>query len=451
MWPPMCHSLRRTRGGPLSANVPHWLVMLARMLNARGAPARDLVAGGGRLEIDFGPAGDAELVATVRPLRPRAQGWAATRHFVIGYQGSSELKSPNRRRLQALLDVLRRLETHVPAGLDVPCALFSHQPTAEVRFLRLFPFCTVERSRQGSVETTEVLIRATTLCNESCPFCSAPMQEAEPTEATLRACMEQAHSSFPGGILTLTGGEPTLRPAFMEELACALAGSGCSQIQVQTNALSFAQRLDAAAIPPSHRLFFFASMHALDESIYEACTGTKGTFGQACAGLQALLAAGHSLVINCVVNRLNLDHLPQYVRVLSGMLGPDSRAELHFSSLICSERRPQAPMYLVRYRDLAPAVEQAATLAHELGIRVSSLRSSTYASLPACTLTRVRREDSPRRLVLPAHETGYEQSGRRWVKSECCRVCRETDSCLGVPSAYARQFGLAELKPITGD
>ncbi|MDH5492752.1 MAG: hypothetical protein OEY14_12435, partial [Myxococcales bacterium] len=49
---------------------------------------------------------------------------------------------------------------------------------------------------------------------------------------------------------------------------------------------------------------------------------------------------------------------------------------------------------------------------------------------------------------IEAHETGYEEEGKAWMKAEGCRACPATEHCLGVPRPYASRFGLEELIPL---
>jgi len=427
---------------------PQWLIALRQSLGRSGAPVQELVAGSGRLRAVLGGGGARELVATVRPRTAGTRGWASTRRFVLGYEGQHDLSPIGQRWMQALLRAVRRLESHLPDELDESCGYFADNTSAEARFAALFPFSTIERSQLGDERTTEILVRTTSRCNQACPFCSAPLPQPEPSERSIVACAEAAAQVYPGAVVTLTGGEPTLRRGFVAEVHGALEVPDLSRVQVQTNAVAFASRLDAKSLAADERLVFFVSLHALDEAVYDQCTGTRRQLRPALNGIRSLLSAGHQLVVNCVVSRLNFDHLPEFVRGLPEQIPCDDRVELHFSVLICPEHRPEAPPLLVPYTELAPALESAAQSAVHSGLRVSPLRSSTHASLPACVLSPSFRDSMPRRPEVQPSETGYEDFSKDWVKASTCRQCRERDSCLGVPAPYARNLGLAELRPI---
>jgi hypothetical protein len=200
----------------------------------------------------------------------------------------------------------------------------------------------------------------------------------------------------------------------------------------------------------NEKLFFFVSLHALDEGIYDRCTGTEGQLSTALEGTRRILAAGHPVTVNTVVTSENFGHLEEMVRRLPEVFSGERKPALHFSVLICPEWRPEAADYLVKYTELVPVLERAARTAEGLGIAVDSLLSSTHASMPPCVLPAEARGMGRHLPEIAEHETGYEDDGRPWVKAEQCRQCAETGRCLGVPRPYAAKFGLEELVPLTG-
>jgi MoaA/NifB/PqqE/SkfB family radical SAM enzyme len=327
-------------------------------------------------------------------------------------------------------------------------AIFHDDTSPLDQFRQAFPFCAIEHSNVADKTIVEVLIRPTVRCNQKCPFCSAH-DTREATEHDVKSCLSAISTLFPDALATLTGGEPTLRHSFLQELQWALTLQALTKLQVQTNAVSFANRLDANAIAHSDRLSFFVSLHGMDEHIYDACTGTTGQLLLAKAGIHNLLNAGHNVTINCVANAFNIESINDYVKHLASEFGSCGQLDLHFSALICPENRPDTLHLLVPYRRLALTLESACALAQSLGLSVQSLRSSTHAALPACVLSENTRNSSPHRAHPSPLETSFEPNALTpWRKSITCRTCKESDSCLGVPAPYAQRFGFAELEPL---
>jgi pyruvate-formate lyase-activating enzyme len=425
---------------------PQWFLTLERALRDRRLPLAELTCRGGLLRIVLGDS-PAPLTATVRRRDQSTPGWGQTHRFTLGYAGTAALSPVQEEWMTAVVTVLERLERHIPAGLGQTVSSFAAGVAPPHELAQRYAFCTVEESDRDGVALTEILVRTTDRCNQRCPFCSGP-PTGHPTEEVLRRCLEDAARAYPGAMLTLTGGEPTLRREFVEEVAFGLALPRLARVQIQTNAVAFATRLAPTSWPASDRLAFFVSLQALSEELYDRCTGTRGQLGQALAGTRALIDAGHRVFINIVVNRLNVAALVAYVQVLRQQLPWPETVVLHFSTLTCPEFRPEAVELIVPYAELAPALERAHDEAVGLGLHVQSLRSSTHASLPACVLGSRYRDDTPRRSRPRADETGYEDLSRPWVKARRCAACREAATCLGVPRAYATKVGLAELTPL---
>lgn len=443
--------------GALLSVVPagsRWVRRFADEIRRAGAPFRRVSLSGGVLRVELALGGGRPFVALARPWREGVHGWRRTGRIVLGYDGADDLRPEALRWLEFIHVLLSRMAGTLPEDLAGFGAVAVREGRPEELLASLFPFVTVERSapvggRGGRTRPgggVEVLVRTTSRCNQACPFCSAP-EHPEPTAEVLRACFRAVAELLPGALVSLTGGEPTLRAGFLDEVRAALDAAPGGLIQIQTNAVRFAAALDPAALPADPRLKFFVSLHALDEATYDRCTGTRRQLGKAVAGIRRLSAAGHAVTLNTVVCRENVGHIEDLVRGLPRVFAGARPPALHFSVLICPEWNPRAAESLVRYEQVVDVLRRAARSARALGLDLLPLRSSTHASLPACVLPASERA---RRAAyrMGAHETGYEDPSRPFVKASRCRRCRETPRCLGVPQAYARAFGLDELRPI---
>jgi MoaA/NifB/PqqE/SkfB family radical SAM enzyme len=165
-------------------------------------------------------------------------------------------------------------------------------------------------------------------------------------------------------------------------------------------------------------------------------------------GIRRVVGVGHKTIINTVINRANLGHLPQIGTFLADHFAGLANVVWHFSALICTTRSPRSAEYLVRYPALMEAAEHATQLARSRGLDVQDMLSSTYAAVPACMVPPQHRPDSWTVLDSANSETGYEDMSRRFVKAHRCRQCAADSGCLGVPQPYAQQFGLDELQPL---
>ncbi|MCX5796984.1 MAG: radical SAM protein [Elusimicrobia bacterium] len=356
-----------------------------------------------------------------------------------------------RKELQGALAFLRRLRASSPLLIKGPEG--GHTiASAKSRLLDLvqdrFPFLSVERHEAGSYVPGEVLVRCTSRCNQRCPFCSAPRPAREPAARELELAFKAAAELFCGAQFTLTGGEPTLRPELPALVRLLLGMKRFAQVRVQTNAVAFAKASYLKGFRPDPKLVFFVSLHALEPALYDELTGTRGMLPAAVRGLESLIAAGHRVIVNIVINSRNVGQLEAYSERLARMIGANDKVQVHFSSLTCPEHRPAAASYLVPYGTLVPELVKAMRLLSGQGIAVQSPLSATHASFPPCAVPAEFREEKVRRYRPLGHETGYEDFSKGYVKARACRGCAFDRCCLGLPKEYAARFGLKGCKPI---
>ena len=424
-----------------------WFSPFAAALQRLKLPVRRTVLGDGVLRVILEGGHRGEWEAMIRPVADGTLGWRSSERYVLAYSDLPTLGPVQKRMLDIVWRVVEKFDPHLPDRFQgfAYAGKRTGDPAADLQ--AVFPFVTVERSRQARGEVTEVLVRTTTRCNQACPFCSGPLHD-RPDGEMLLACISAAARWLPGAMLSLTGGEPTLHPDFMELMEAVSRTEGIGAIQVQTNAVRFAKAVDPSEIPVQQRLSFFVSLHGVDEDIYDECTGTRGQLGNALAGLERIIRAGHRTTVNTVVTRANVDHLEAMAHALATRFADVHRPVWHFSSLICSDRSPQADEYLVEYGRLVPSVARATEIGEQLGLEIESLLSSTHAAVPPCVVPPELRMSGRAAVEARRGETGYEDFERPWVKAKTCRSCTEDQSCLGVPTPYAHKFGLEELVPL---
>jgi pyruvate-formate lyase-activating enzyme len=420
-----------------------WLRTLTNLLTQAGIPWSSALLADRTLRIRLG---EAPFSLVVRPIEAGIPGWKNTDLFVIGYDGAGELSRDQKQWLEHFHQALGSMEPELSPDLEGFASIAGREGAPGKILQGMFPFVTIERSQSGSDEMVEVLVRSTSRCNQACPFCSAPRHD-EPDPEILWACLRVINDLLPRAMVSLTGGEPSLRPAFLQEVEAALR-LDFHRIQIQTNALRFADKLDPQDIPKDERISFFVSLHALDPEIYDRCTNTSGQLPRALRGIQRILDAGHEIIVNTVICRENIGHLEEMLRRFPDTFSGDNRPMLHFSVLICPEYNQEAAGHLVRYSEVVEALARVVESAGELGIELQSLLASTHASLPACLLNQEDRSSRRHIYRVEPHETGYEDYDKPYVKAQACRECRETEHCLGVPRPYAERFGMDELAPI---
>lgn len=148
-------------------------------------------------------------------------------------------------------------------------------------------------------------------CNHFCGFCSNPTTPYTHDFASMRTLVDDFVARGYFGVI-LTGGEPTLHPE-LPEIAAYAAGRGL-HVRVITNGHRLADPAFARALAQAGVSLVHVSIYSVRPEIEARLRGTEGTLDRALAALAAAHEAGLTLNINCVINRLNADHLDHNIR-----------------------------------------------------------------------------------------------------------------------------------------
>ena len=110
----------------------------------------------------------------------------------------------------------------------------------------------------------------------------------------------------------LTGGEPTLHPE-LPEIAGYAAAQGL-HVRMITNGSRLAERGFARALGQAGVKLVHVSVYSVRPEVEAQLRGSEGTLGRAFAAIDNAHEEGMEVNINCVINRLNADHLDQNIR-----------------------------------------------------------------------------------------------------------------------------------------
>jgi cyclic pyranopterin phosphate synthase len=105
----------------------------------------------------------------------------------------------------------------------------------------------------------------------------------------------------------LTGGEPLLRPGFVDLVRRISAIEAVHDLSMTTNAVHLPRLAPALADAGLNRIT--VSLDSLDEAVFTSMSGGRGRVSQVLDGIKAAESAGFKkLKINCVVKRGTNDH-----------------------------------------------------------------------------------------------------------------------------------------------
>jgi MoaA/NifB/PqqE/SkfB family radical SAM enzyme len=148
-------------------------------------------------------------------------------------------------------------------------------------------------------------------CNHFCGFCSNPTTPYVHTFDTMKVLVDDFVKRGYFGII-LTGGEPSLHPEL--PVICRYATDQGLHVRMITNGWrmadeSFAKEMAEAGLRLTH-----VSVYSIRPDIEERLRGTADTLEKAYAAIENAHKHGIEVNINCVINKLNADHLHENIR-----------------------------------------------------------------------------------------------------------------------------------------
>jgi len=280
-------------------------------------------------------------------------------------------------------------------------------------------------------------------CNQDCGLCWQARTWPDAPRAVLLTWVDELAAE---GVrqLTLTGGEPTLHRALPEVLDRARHHG--MRTMLQTNAVQLSKPSVLARIGPSVDRFF-VSLHAADASISDAITRAPGTWHRTVSGIEAALAAGHRVGLNCVIERRNVGGIADHGAFIEERFVrpfPENPVE----SVTYSRAQPYHDRRLwesvrVALDEVRPGVVSAAATLAAAGVVVDVTSGS--CGLPACVL-----DSMPHLIHLPpaehlgAADPGFDDAHRG---ETACGRCTLRGRCQGPGPGYAEAYGDRGLRP----
>ncbi|HYD49228.1 MAG TPA: radical SAM protein [Terriglobales bacterium] len=286
-------------------------------------------------------------------------------------------------------------------------------------------------------------------CNNHCPMCSNTGDPAlffHNTEELLRRAAFLHASGFRR--VVVTGGEPTIHPGFwriIDELR-----SLDMVWDTNTHGRSFAQSSFTDRAVASGLQRAIVSLHSFDPSVSAAIFGaSEQAHQETVAGIDRLLAAGIEVIVNCVLSRLNLHQLDDYLRI-GAARWPRASFKLVFPSTL-GKGGKWPEIVGLRLADIAEPIRRARAVAKAAGIEL------WFESLPNCVIGDAEIVNYGRSTFGESHylddASGEHIYSMRHIEAEIfafgenCRKCVAARRCSGVSHTYATSHGLDELVP----
>lgn len=314
------------------------------------------------------------------------------------------------------------------------------------------PLALFKKNRPEDVPVTAkstALFRFGEQCNNSCPMCSNTGEAAlffHPTEELLRRAAFLRGAGFRR--VVVTGGEATIHPGFwtvIDDLAAHRIAW-----DINTHGRSFADPRFARRAVDAGLERAIVSLHSHHAAISAAIFGAnEAAHHETVAGIERLLEVEVEVMVNCVLTRLNLDHIDAYLRDCHRRFGRVARFKFVFPSTV--GKGGQWSGIALRYRDVRETVRQLRTVAAELGARIF------FESFPNCIVGDAEASNLGRSAFGETHYLDDARGDRVYAMrhieaelsafAEVCRACTALRRCSGVSLGYVQRYGVDELEP----
>ena len=287
-------------------------------------------------------------------------------------------------------------------------------------------------------------------CNHFCGFCSNPTTPYTHTFASMKLLVDDFVRRGYFGVI-LTGGEPTLHPE-LPEIAGYAAAQGL-HVRMITNGSRLADPEFARALAEAGLKLVHVSVYSVRPEIEARLRGHAGTLEKAFAAIDNAARFGVEVNVNCVINRLNADHLDHNIRHFLAR-HPQVR---HFvwNNLDPSMGRAEVnqEQFTPRLADFETSLLRAMRLLHASG------RSFRVEKVPLCYLGEFGWASTETRKIVKSEERivhfldtkgTVRQTDFRHPKADVCQRCSLDGICGGL-FERGDHYDLAELHPVFVD
>ncbi len=289
-------------------------------------------------------------------------------------------------------------------------------------------------------------------CNNDCPMCSNTGEASlffHPTETLLRRAAFLHAYGFRRAVVT--GGEPTIHPGFWTVVE-RLAADGFTW-DVNTHGRSFAREGFAGRAAGHGLKRAIVSLHSHRPATSATIFGTReDAHHETVAGIERLVDAEVDVTLNCVLTRLNLGELEEYLREGHARYGERAGFKFVFPSTL-GKGGSWDGIATLRYTDVRETVQRLRSTALELGANVF------FESFPNCIVGDPDVVNLGRWAFGETHylddANGERVYSMRHIEAELsafgepCRRCSVLRACPGISRQYARRYGVDELVPFT--
>ena len=284
-------------------------------------------------------------------------------------------------------------------------------------------------------------------CNHFCGFCSNPTTPYEHTFETMKELVDDFVKREYFGVI-LTGGEPSLHPELPR--ITAYARQVGLHVRMITNGTRLAEPEFARALADAGLSLVHVSIYSVRREVEAKIRGVDATLERAFAAIENAHRYGIDVNINCVINRMNADHLDENIRHFIEHYP-------HIRHFVWNNLDPSMGRAEVNQEEFTPRLaEFEASLFRALSLLHKSGRTFRVERVPLCYMTEFAWASTETRKIVKGEERivhflDAKQTVRQtsWghIYAEGCKQCSLRTICGGLFDR-GNAYDPAELAPV---
>ena len=297
-----------------------------------------------------------------------------------------------------------------------------------------------------------ILFRLGEACNNHCPFCSNsgdPKLHLIAGDELLRRVDYLAASGVRR--VVITGGEPTIHPAF--DAVIERLNARAIRWDINTHGRTFAASVQARRAAKLGLRRAIVSLHHHEEAVSAQLFGSqRRAHAETVEGIAALMRAGVKVMINCVLTRANAGDLEQFVEFCVARFAEIDRFAVKFAFPTTTGKGGGWAGIQLRYDEIRASLARLVRRRNQWPVPLY------FENIPNCVLQVPGAEPMSRSGFGQTHYLddlgGREFFDMRGIESGFaafgpdCRLCQELPHCSGVSRMYAASHGYNELTPL---
>lgn len=269
-------------------------------------------------------------------------------------------------------------------------------------------------------------IGITNKCNNCCLMCTSIMPKRG--EIDIQHIIKKIDETEDNQI-TLTGGEPTIRPELLKILNYIRIKFPSKNVQLITNSRMFTYESFCKELTKLNQVKISTELYGSTQELHESITRSKGSFNDAVTGINNLLKYGIKTELRAIVSGLSYKDLPDLIKLYKTKFSKCDKIVIIPIDFI-GNAKLNIKKTKYTFTQIAPYLEKA--------IEIYPEKVSLYHT-PYCVVKQECWKNIQENITVVEERVNL---------SEECLECRFNKNCPKIWKSYIHLNGVSEFKKV---